>query len=189
LVEKIDTSFVTKGFIEENLEDLLKWNFVDIIGDNGITKKVQLDLDYVFYLLWECANESIWINLKWVKILDKVITEHEEDTPGRYEDDRWRVEWGSTKISINNTTEYLSGGIYANTVESKNELAWAKKWSAGVKMAAAKAKWAESEPNDEPWSTPWDNDNPWTGPWENPNLNSWVWENGDSWGDWWNGSI
>jgi hypothetical protein len=24
LVEKIDTSFVTKGFIEENLEDLLK---------------------------------------------------------------------------------------------------------------------------------------------------------------------
>lgn len=51
------------GNLDDSLENLLKWETIDIGGNI-----IKLDLDYVFYLLWECANESIWIKLNGIEI-------------------------------------------------------------------------------------------------------------------------
>ena len=61
-----------------NLFDLLKWKSIEkIIGksiDNGQQNdiiKLSWNLRYVFYLLWECANESVWVQLNWLTIETK----------------------------------------------------------------------------------------------------------------------
>ncbi len=140
LVEKIGESFVTKAFIEKNLQKLLNWEQIDISDENGINKKIELDLDYVFYLLWECANESIWAELKWVKIFEKIKDEDGDGKPDSEETVRWEVEWGGDQISIDSKTENLTGGIYANGVDSLQQHQRAGKGSFWVGVAAAVEK-------------------------------------------------
>jgi hypothetical protein len=61
-----------------NLFDLMKWKPIEkIIGksiDNGQQNdiiKLSWNLRYVFYLLWECGNESVWVQLNWLTIETK----------------------------------------------------------------------------------------------------------------------
>jgi hypothetical protein len=42
---------------------LLEWNELDISW-----KKFKIEMKYIFYLLWECGNESIWANLEKIII-------------------------------------------------------------------------------------------------------------------------
>jgi len=66
---------------DEQLLQLLKWEEIEINIDNWV-KKVKIEVDYVFYLLWECANESIWVKLWSMTILTetKTTTDTEETT-------------------------------------------------------------------------------------------------------------
>ena len=63
-----------KKINDANLSDLLKkW---EIILDNWQKKtKIKLDMKYVFYLMWECANESVGIELWNIQVQE----EHEVD--------------------------------------------------------------------------------------------------------------
>ncbi len=51
---------------DDLIKELFQWKGVDIWG-----KMVKLDFEYVFYLLAECANESIGLNIKGIQIFDK----------------------------------------------------------------------------------------------------------------------
>lgn len=61
-IENVDLS-------NENLISILQWNDIDIWG-----KKVKIEAKYVFYLLWECANESIWLNLENIVVSNNATT-------------------------------------------------------------------------------------------------------------------
>ena len=50
----------------EDLEPLLTWQTIDIWD-----KKVRINVKYMFYLLWECANESIWVDLQQIVVKEK----------------------------------------------------------------------------------------------------------------------
>ena len=65
ILKKIIKERVKSEIIDDQLYELLRWDEVSI--DNW-SKKVKIDVDYVFYLLWECANESIWIKLWNIEI-------------------------------------------------------------------------------------------------------------------------
>ena len=62
-IEKIGCNEIN----DDNLFKLLRWEEVEFNIDKRV-KKVRIDAEYVFYLLRECANESIWINLKSMTI-------------------------------------------------------------------------------------------------------------------------
>lgn len=66
------------GINDDQLYKLLRWEEVDINIDKWV-KKVTIDVNYVFYLLWECANESIWVKLWSLKIVTEIP--HEEPIP------------------------------------------------------------------------------------------------------------
>lgn len=59
------------------------WESIDINK-----KIVKFDFDYVFYLMGECANESLWIRLKNITIQKQKITTH-----------TWTGGWVATEIS------------------------------------------------------------------------------------------
>ena len=51
---------------KDRIKELFQWKRVDIWE-----KMVKLDFEYVFYLLAECANESIGLNIKGIQVFDK----------------------------------------------------------------------------------------------------------------------
>lgn len=53
-------------FSDNQVFELLSWKSLDIWD-----KKYTLNSECVFYLLWECANESVWIKLNWLTIESK----------------------------------------------------------------------------------------------------------------------
>ncbi len=53
-------------------KSLLKWEPVELKGKDWEEFKITLDVKYIFYLMWECANESIGMQLWGVKIAKKV---------------------------------------------------------------------------------------------------------------------
>lgn len=55
---------------EAQLKDLLKWEEVELNLDNSQEiVKVRLDVRYVFYLMWECANESVGMQLGKLQVM------------------------------------------------------------------------------------------------------------------------
>lgn len=66
IVKTLDSKFNVDTeepeIIHKKLSWLLKWESVDIWWKN-----VTIKAKYVFYLLWECANESIWVEIEWVE--------------------------------------------------------------------------------------------------------------------------
>ncbi len=59
---------------DENLISLLQWEDIDIWD-----KKVKINSKYVFYLLWECANESIWMELWDITVRTKIESHEDEE--------------------------------------------------------------------------------------------------------------
>ena len=65
ILKKFIKERVKSEIADDQLYDLLRWKEVSI--DNW-AKKVKIEVNYVFYLLWECANESIWTKLWNIEI-------------------------------------------------------------------------------------------------------------------------
>jgi hypothetical protein len=67
---------ITIDELEPNLEKLLKHNEL-ILQDLTLDsfKKISIDIDWVFYLLGECGNESLGMNIKGIKIHDINVPE------------------------------------------------------------------------------------------------------------------
>ncbi len=115
---------------DEQLKQLLSWNHIDI---NDWKTRIKLDLDYVFYLLWECANESIGIDLKSITVMEKITTDdnNQEIVPDPREGREEIREGGRWKVTVKWDKTY-SSGIYSGTVWSNAQNEYAKKDQAKV---------------------------------------------------------
>ena len=156
-----------KELSDKNLKDLLEWKEVEFNIDKG-KKKIKLDSNYVFYLMWECANESIGMELK---INVTTLWEQEFDD---YEE--WQLYLnnsdGSNSVNIDNSNRVfgISFGWWKKKEESPQDTTTNpfEEWKDIV------TPWN--------WTTiPWQHDVGWTGWSWNP---QWNWNNGSE--NWWN---
>ena len=166
---------------DENLKKLLRWEETEINIDNSQKKaKIKLDTKYVFYLMWECANESVGIEL-WN------LTIQEQQEVDDY------AQW---LLYLNN-----GDGSSAVSVSRKDFAAGVSLWGQKKKKEESKPDWdstpgEKEEPIDPDWdSQPWEkeepinndwNSNPGQTPWEwtggTPEV-GWEWNSGSQW--WW----
>ena len=164
----------------DDIIGLLEWKELDISW-----KKFTIEVKYIFYLLWECWNESIWLNLEKIKI------KWSGGGGG------WGWETWITTVEIWPETSYEnSSGLSIDWVAAENRL--------NIGSTRSQTYWAmrgnkkNQEPQDDPRSDPngWDDgDNPRSNPngWEGPD-NPWSgpggWDNWwDSWLNWWNDGL
>lgn len=121
--------------------------------------KIKLDLGYYFYLLGECANESIWVKLNGIKI------EKRKTTPG--------VDGAPLKIHVDASSTW---GLYVNSTEALNQAGASKK---SALIGAAFVDNTVPNPTQGTWDIPDPGD--WTG--DIPDPNDWTWDN-PGWDDW-----
>lgn len=157
---------------------LLEWKELDISW-----KKFTIEMKYMFYLLWECGNESIWANLEKITI---------KGIGGGWDGETW-----TTTVEIWPETSYRDvAGLSIDWVAAESSLNIGTTRSQTYWIAVGNKK-KEPEPQDDPRSNPngwddsddprstpgsWDDpDNPWSGPggWEDPD-NPW-WSGWDNW--------
>ncbi len=136
---------------DAQLYDLLQWKNIDIFG-----KKVKIETRYVFYLLWECANESVWVQLWKLTIANKPGNDN-PDNPDNPEDNVLEV-W------VDGQTLTKTESLNQNDVSAKVNIL-------GGKIEGSEDSWYWGQTNQE-WTT-WEWT--WTGWW-----NTWQW-----WGVWW----
>ena len=147
---------------DDNLKNLLLWKSIDILDQKV---RIKLDLEYVFYLLWECANESIGINLEWIEVSIKIEDGKLESggVDGKTDLENINENW-HRRVVVKGNKHYGSNlntsGAIANT-----EDAYATKQTFGVVTSYTKL-W---EPGDDPWSDPEDPVEPGDDPWSDPN--------------------
>ena len=80
----------------EQLRNLLKWKEVELTLDNSQKKViVKMDVKYVFYLMWECANESVGMELWDLQVQEQ----HEVEDYRQWELYLNDVEW-SNSVSV-----------------------------------------------------------------------------------------
>lgn len=128
---------------DDQLKQLLSWEVVDIWD-----KKVKLELDYVFYLLWECANESIGINLKGIEIWTKTS---EEET-SEEETDEISENW-HRRVVVEGEKDYKSN-LTTNSVVARTEIDYAKQKKFSVAWSYTVGPKPIPEQEDNPWSSP-----------------------------------
>ncbi len=131
LAQSLEKQFAEKGvsvklFIEgqyeqtrNNINDLLSGKQLDknqITIDSWI--KISIDIEYVFYLLGECCNESIGANIKTIKI-DKV----KDNIPGKYS-----ASWAPEKNYINGVNLYTKSHSLASNVITQESRVDVKKF-------------------------------------------------------------
>jgi hypothetical protein len=151
---------------ELQFEKILKWEEIEVVDISGKKTKIKLDLQYVFYLLGECANESIWINLKWVTIKTKTDENNEDDE--ETVDGRW--------VKVVDGDKTYSSGIYTDSVGSNAEIDYARKnnvnvWAGYTNVPEIRPpEFVPPDPNQWTGFTP----NQWTGP-TNANPVQWTW--------------
>lgn len=101
---------------EWDIKKLLKWEEIEL--DNSSEKiKIKLDVDYVFYLMWECANESVGMRLWNLHVL------HQVDDARQWELYFWEVnESGVVKDQQLGIAVGIGAGIW------KKEWWWWETW-------------------------------------------------------------
>lgn len=160
----VDVSLITSAHIES----ILKWqNSIDIWWKNV---KIDLDIDYVFYLLQECGNESIWIQLKWMEIKTGWVEIVQHINPANPE---------QSTATVKNTKRKWWFWIYTKAHVASNEQNLAHRWSFGIWLFG----WAKHTTTDgnHYWSRPGPGDDPVEpGAWSNPSDNGEV---GPRWGE------
>jgi len=118
-IDKVSMSIITKSIndkipkaaaiywslSESNIIDLLSWKSLDIWWENNIT--ISLNSAMSFYLLWECANESIGIKIDWISIKSKRWTWLLEEARESYaweitpsDNYVWWIEVSSRNLSV-----------------------------------------------------------------------------------------
>lgn len=143
--------------ISEMSDDTLKailnwWENIDIWWKNI---KISCNPTYMFYLLWECANESIWVRL-WKISISRAWSEAHSVTID------WTQRW-----------------LYSNWVEAQNRFdLWRRGWVTLWVMVGNKKQEEPTPPNQ--WT--WNNDTPpdpnqWT--WHEGGGNQWTWHTPD----------
>jgi len=148
LLSKINEQLSSRGATEignlsdAELKSILLWKSVDISQEN-VRLSLSMEPKYVFYLLWECANESIWVILDNITVnYTNTITTWSTDV--RILEASWTREW-----------------LFVDSVEASNNLDLRQRntftlWAAaGIK----KEKFEEQpkpkpEPEDHPRSKP-----------------------------------
>ena len=165
---------------DNQLERLLKWEeSIDIWNENDKIR-VTLNAEYKFYLLQECANESIGIQLNWLEIVagdTQIETVTSQDDPNKIEvktKTHKRINWS---------------WIYTNSHEWMNQQDLSRKWHfsilGGGGKVVAKKEQDNTITNQEWWTWTWWNIS-WNG-WEtNQEWVSWTWTWSGSWNN--NGS-
>lgn len=104
----------------DHIDKILKWEeSIDIWWKNV---KIDLNMNYVFYLLQECGNESIWVQLSWIKIETWWIEIEEHVNPANPDNSDATVK----------TTRKWWFWIYTKTHVAGNGQSFAHKWSFGL---------------------------------------------------------
>jgi hypothetical protein len=161
-VKLLDTDY-KKTF--ENIKELLEWN--SIILDSW--QKISIDINWVFYLLGECCNESIGIDIKKIIITSlkddivlpwKYITEGTPDKVYAYET---QINGGSLSVSSEvNSKEYKAWITHHQTREQKpGEIV--ESWETKEPTPANPENnniWGETTEPGTYWS--WDTEEEWT---------------------------
>ena len=142
ILKKIIWKKTNLEITDEQLYELLRWNEINI--DNS-SKKIKINVNYVFYLLWECANESVWIKL-W-----------------DIETSWWWQDWNWDSVIIDAETSYQGvSWVYSWNVEAANRTVIQKVAQFGGWAAVGIGWWwPSSEENDEWANSIWDDD--WNG--------------------------
>jgi len=153
-------------------------------------KIIKLNADYVFYLLWECANESLWLRVNSVKITDnQTVYETEKWIIHIHEDYEWTIDmswwmsWKMTwwyqykKLGVDISTWAYNSDYDARISQRDLNLVWVfTKWSKEIDN-----QWVDEE-TDNQWTKKgnW-KDNQWT--WiKKPIDNQWTWrKNNNQW--------
>lgn len=162
---------------DENLKKLLKWEEIEFTLDNSQKKvKVKLDVKYVFYLMWECANESLGIELWNLQVQEQ----HEVDDYSQWSLYLNNGE-GTSVISVSkkNVAFGISFGWWKEEEEEEEE----KKPE--YKDGSDPSDWKdgtipeqEGHPIGE-WEQGW-GDGQWDGQWDW----QWDWQWDDIWTEW-----
>ena len=142
---------------------LLEWKELDIWW-----KKFTIDMTYMFYLLGECWNESIWVNLNKIN-----------------------VKWFGSKVEIWPETSYEnSAGLSIDWVMSENNLNIRSTrsqtyWIAVGNLAPKDWEWAITQQESNSTNSSQENWNTWQEwGWGPGNWSWWSW--GWNWGwNWW----
>ena len=142
----------------DQLIQMLEWKDIDIWTKNI---KIWIEAKYMFYLLWECWNESIWVNL------EKLIIKGAWDW---WDWDDWVFE-----VDINPGVSYEnSAGISIDWVAAENKLNVTTSRSRTYWIVV----WGSGKPHD------WWND--WTGPGQG-SYSDWTGAGQGFYSDWtWN---
>lgn len=130
----------------KNISILLSGNQLDknqVTIDSWV--KISIDIDYVFYLLGECCNESIWANITNIKI-NKV----NDDIDGKY---------SATGTPENN---YINGvNLYAKSHSLSSDVVTQESHVDIKKFINRKDKWPSTTTSS--WeTTTWSTDDGWT---------------------------
>jgi hypothetical protein len=145
---------------DANVLDLLSWKSLDIWD-----KILTLNSQCMFYLLWECANESIWIKINWFWIALKPKPwpwpEPEPHPPGS-EVYSWEL------IPTNNYVWWIAVSGRSLSVPM---VPWAYQHDVWIN-GSWPDKERQSNGNTNPWITPWDGTTPWIR--SNGNSNPWI---------------
>ena len=162
LSEKIRQKFNLniRDFTDSELISILRWEEVNLEWEDIDiwSKKVKINTRYVFYLLWECANESIWVELWDVTVTTKIKIEYEN-----WEDNLLEV-WVDWQ-TLTKTTSLEQDNVSAKVNVWGGRINW-DNW-----------EWAVTH---QEWWTPWQES--WT-TWQ-----EWGWGSGSGgwWSWWWN---
>ena len=143
-----------------NLEKLLRWESVDISLDNSKEiVRISLDTECVFYLMWECANESVWLKLWNLTVLRQV-------------DKRAKGRLVLNKLNGWNDTE----NVQDKFAVGMNFLGWKEKKQ--EENSEVKTEWGVYNLGPGSKTTPSNTNNETTDP---TKTNNWT----NSWNPWW----
>lgn len=137
-------SKISNKLSDADVWDLLKkW---EIVLDNSQKKvKVKLDVKYVFYLMWECANESVGIEMWNIQIQE----EHEVDDYSQWSLYLNNGDWTS---SVNVSRRDFAAGAAVGWQEKNND-----EWESST-LPTQRELWPVDKTNPE-WTTEITDDN------------------------------
>ena len=131
---------------DNQLNNLLRWDPVDLPLDNWQEMvKLKLDTKCVFYLMWECANESVWLQLWDIQVLRQVPRRQSGRLVLNGVDGGSRVDNTQSNVAVGVT---LAGWERStDTEERPNMEVWSDNYNNGLNNPG--------EPGTTPWQTSW----------------------------------
>lgn len=101
---------------DKHLSDLLMWKTVQLDS----WEKLSINTQWVFYLLWECANESLGVEITWItikKLKDDNTDDNTDNNNNDNNDNNNNNWWENGKIKGKYTGTWLSDQDYTGWVD------------------------------------------------------------------------